>query len=191
MCIANFSLFLKEAINKTFSLFSSTQVYLVVQDNSPKGSYRFIRKRSMVGRDGRAKGTVYQLTEAQKPENANGNGEMIEVKRIITAREYWAAYKSRDLTRHIVRQERICFLYERQSFTVHCFITPADGLCILHAQVVESSQEEGNETTPVFVQLPSFLDVERQLGGEEDEKMYGSYALSVIGEKNDDATTTR
>ena len=34
--------------------------------------------------------------------------------------------------------------------------------------------------------LSDFLDVERQLGGEEDETKYGSYALSVIGEEKKD-----
>ena len=100
---------------------------------------------------------------------------MIELKRIISAREYNAAYKSRDLTRHIVKQQRISFLHEQQSFTVHVYETPASasGLCILHAQV-ESIQDE----KPV-VKLPDFLDVERELG-PEDEARYGSYALSVI-----------
>lgn len=39
--------------------------------------------------------------------------------RIITAREYNTAYKSRDLSRHIIVQKRISFLYKLQSFTVH------------------------------------------------------------------------
>jgi hypothetical protein len=100
---------------------------------------------------------------------------MIELKRIITAREYSAAYKSRDVARHIVRQERISFLYEHQSFTVHVYETPALGLCILHAQV-----ETTHDVSPA-VNLPCFLDVDRQLVGPADESKYGSYALSVIG----------
>lgn len=121
-------------------------------------------------REGKRKGTVYQLTEVRR----SGHGELVELKRIITAREYSASYKVRDLSRHIVRQERISFLYERQSFTVHIYKNPSPGLCILHAQVESTNGEE-----PV-VKLPEFLDVDRQLLGSDDEKRYGSYALSVI-----------
>jgi hypothetical protein len=143
-------------------------VYLVVQDDLQTGAYRFIRRRTII-KNGKRKGSVYQLTEVQRTEK----GEMIELKRIISAREYTAAYKSRDISRHIVKQQRISFLYEQQSFTVHVYEAPSPGLCILHAQV-ESKQDE----TPV-VKLPDFLDVERQLG-PEDEGTYGSYALSLI-----------
>ena len=142
-----------------------------------EGSYRFIRKRTIVTKSGKKKGSVYQLTEVSR---CSSTDEWIELKRIISAREYSAAYKSRDLSRHIVRQNRISFLYEQQSFTVHMYETPAEGLCILHAQVESKADEEPE------VKLPDFLDVERQLGGEEDEKKYGSYALSVIGEEKKD-----
>lgn len=89
------------------------------------------------------------------------------------AREYNASYRSRDLSRHIVRQERISFLYKLQSFTIHVYQTPSTGTCILHAQV-ESTDDE----TPV-VELPDFLDIERRLK-QDDESTYGSCALSVI-----------
>lgn len=125
-------------------------------------------------REGKRKGTVYQLTEVQR----SGHGDLVELKRIITPREYVASYKSRDVSRHIVRQERISFLHERQSFTVHIYETPSPGLCILHAQVESSHDKE-----PV-VNLPDFLEVDRVLVGAEDEKKYGSYALSVIGEND-------
>jgi hypothetical protein len=109
-----------------------------------------------------------------------GRGEIIEQKRIISAREYSAAYKSRDLSRHIVRQERISFLFELQSFTIHVYENPSPGLCILHAQV-ESTHDEA----PV-VKLPGFLDVERQLGAK-DEGKFGSYALSVIDDGGEES----
>jgi hypothetical protein len=125
----------------------------------------------MLTKDRNRGGTVYQLTDVRP----SGRGEMVEVKRIITAREYSASYKARDYTRHIVQQERISFLYEHQSFTVHIYKNPSRGLCILHAQVESSDDEEPN------VKLPDFLDVDKRLIGPEDEKQYGSYALSIIG----------
>ena len=144
------------------------QVYLIVQDGVSSGSYSFIRKRTKVDDDGEKQGSIYQLTDVMKRD-----GEVFETKRIISAREYNASYRSRDLSRHIVRQERISFLYKLQSFTIHSYDTPSSGLCILHAQV------ETNDNEDPVVDLPDFLDIDRLLG-QNDESTYGSYALSVV-----------
>ena len=119
--------------------------------------------------DGEKQGSVYQLTDVTKK-----NGEVFETKRIISAREYNTSYRSRDLSRHIVRQERISFLYKLQSFTIHIYQTPSAGLCILHAQVENSDNEDPE------VDLPEFLQIDRLLG-KDDESKFGSYALSVVG----------
>ena len=118
--------------------------------------------------DGEKQGTIYQLTDVFSKDS-----EVFETKRIISAREYNTSYRSRDLSRHIVRQERISFLYKKQSFTIHMYDTPSAGLCTLHAQVENNADEE-----PV-VDLPEFLDIDRLLG-RNDEDTYGSYALSVV-----------
>ena len=118
--------------------------------------------------DGEKQGSVYQLTDVTKK-----NGEVFETKRIISAREYNTSYRSRDLSRHIVRQERISFLYKLQSFTIHIYQTPSAGLCILHAQVENSDNEDPE------VDLPEFLQIDRLLG-KDDESKFGSYALSVV-----------
>ena len=144
------------------------QVYLIVQDGVGSGSYSFIRKRTKVDEDGEKQGSIYQLTDVMKMD-----GEVFETKRIISAREYNASFRSRDLSRHIVRQERISFLYKLQSFTIHSYDTPSPGLCILHAQV------ETNDNEDPVVDLPDFLDIDRLLG-QNDESTYGSYALSVV-----------
>lgn len=148
--------------------FEVEKVYLVVQDDNGSGSYSFIRKRTTVNKDGKKLGSIYQLTDVTK-----NDGEEFETKRIISAREYKASYKSRDLSRYIVRQERISFLYKLQSFTIHIYNTPSPGLCILHAQVENSKTEE-----PV-VYLPDFLDIDRLLV-KNDDSTYGSYALSLV-----------
>lgn len=144
-------------------------MYLKIQDDLGTGSYRFVRRRIAVRNDGKAKGSVYQLTEVQR----TSAGQEIEQKRIISGREYAASIKSRDVSRHIIRQQRICFLYKLQSFTIHVYQSPSPGLCILHAQV-ESTADE----VPV-VDLPEFLDVERRLE-LSDEDHYGSYVLSLV-----------
>lgn len=97
-----------------FHVFEVEKVYLVNQD-ADEEAYSFIRKRTTVDKKRNKRGTVYQITTVQR----TTDGEVIEQKRIITAREYSAAYKSRDVSRHIIRQERISFLYQLQSFTIH------------------------------------------------------------------------
>mmetsp|Transcript_2205 Transcript_2205/g.3269 ORF Transcript_2205/g.3269 Transcript_2205/m.3269 type:complete len:420 (+) Transcript_2205:34-1293(+) len=131
--------------------------------------YSFIRKRSQ------GKGAVYGQTIVQRHFNLedSSNPQEIESKRIITSREYASAYKSRDTSRHIVRQTRVSFIWKTQSFNVHVYKEPieAKGLGILHCQV-----EEGAE-----VDLPQFLDVERQLRNDKaDKEKYGSFQISLI-----------
>ncbi len=180
-----------------FHVFEVEKVYLVYQDKGPE-SYSFIRKRTTIDKNGIKRGSVYQLTTSQQ----SSTGEVIEQKRIITAREYAAAYKTRDPARHLILQERISFLYKLQSFTVHVssmeyrlwnnwttlntsymipfqvYKTPrsAAGSCMLHAQV-----ESSDAQAPV-VELPPFLDLDRRLEGLQDEKDYGAYSLSMIRE---------
>jgi len=139
-----------------------------VQDDSDSGAYSFIRKRTTIGSDGEKQGSTYQLTDVSKK-----GGEVFETKRIISAREYNASYKSRDLSRYIVKQERISFLYKSQSFTIHIYNQPSPDLCILHAQV------ESKDNEPPVVDLPKFLTVERPLG-QSDESSHGAYSLSII-----------
>jgi hypothetical protein len=105
-----------------FHVFEVEKVYLVNQDPDEE-AYSFVRKRTTIDRNGNPRGTVHQLTTVQRAED----GEAIEQKRIITAREYATAFKSRDLSRHVVSQERISFLYRLQSFNIHVSITIFDG----------------------------------------------------------------
>lgn len=137
-------------------------------------AYSFIRKRTTIDRDGNLLGSVYQITTVQR----TADGETVEQKRIITAREYNAAYKSRDSSRHIIVQKRISFLYKLQSFTIHQYEKPSKGLCFLHAQVESSTDSAGEAECKV--DLPPFLDIDRRLQGTEDEKRFGSYGLSKI-----------
>lgn len=95
-------------------VFEVEKVYLVHQDTGDAG-YSYIRKRTTIDENGIKQGSVYQLTTVGKA----SDGQVIEQKRMITSREYAAAYKSRDMSRHVILQERICFLYKLQSFTIH------------------------------------------------------------------------
>ena len=151
-----------------YQIFDVEKIYLKrAHDNEQ--DYSFIRRRTNVKADGSQSGSVYQLTTVSYAAD-----EMVEVKRIISQREYQTASLSRDESRHIVQQRRISFLYAKQSFTVHIYQQPVNHLSILHAQV-----EAKNEEDPA-VTLPPFLQVERRLTTDkEDENAYGAYSISL------------
>jgi predicted ATPase len=153
--------------------FEVEKIYLKQSGDSQSklDNYSSIRRRTNIDRKGRRLGTVYQLTVAQWT-----GTELIEQKRIISEREYSAASLQRDEGRHIVRQRRISFLYDQQSFGVHIYESPARELCILHAQV-----EASTDCDEPHVDLPPFLSVDRRiLNTEEDKEKYGAYSLSII-----------
>ncbi len=98
------------------------------------------------------------------------------MKRIITSREYIAAYKTRDETRHIVTQRRLAFIWKMQSFNIHIFKEPVKDLCICHVQTVDDSNAD-----EVSVDFPDFLNVDRQLqDNKEDREKYGTFHISLI-----------
>lgn len=155
-----------------YQMFEVEKAYL--QQSQKSENYSFVRRRTNIDESGRLLGSVFQLTTAKLSDD-----ELIEQKRIITQREYAAAYMTRDPNRHVVRQRRISFLYNLQSFVVHVYEQPVTDLCILHAQV--EAAEVGKEPE---VDLPPFLDVERRLvNTKPDEQKYGAYSLSLIREE--------
>ena len=129
-----------------FEMFDVEKVYLQRNDddennNANQQNYSFVRKRSVVDRgSGIIVDSVYQSTTVTN----TSDGEMIEQKRIITQREYVSALLSRDINRHIVRQRRISFLYKLQSFTIHIYQQPVQGLSLLHAQIEASRNNNCN-----------------------------------------------
>jgi predicted ATPase len=150
--------------------------------------YSFIRKRTSIdAATGAQRGTVYQLTTVQYiPDAATGEKlEMIEEKRIITSREYMSAYSSaRDPTRHIIKQQRISFLYKLQSFVIHCYSQPVSGLYILHAQVEGADSTEGDTRLKPQVDLPPYLDVDRRIEETDaDNERYGAYNISLMNKR--------
>jgi len=145
-----------------YQVFDVEKVYLY--DNTMKNvfsreEYAFIRKRSHEN----GLGTVYGITTV----NYTNDGQKIELKRIIKNREYFSLLMNRDPNRFIIQQTRISFLYDMQSFTIHLYKEPIKGICLLHAQ---SSHQEN-------LRLPPFLDVQRKLLNNQDEK-YSSYFIS-------------
>lgn len=167
-----------------YTIFDVDKVYLYDIEDGAKDSnnnyveeYSFIRKRSHVTLSGDLLGSTYGLTTVR----ITKDGKQVEVKRIISAREYASAFKARDTTRHIVKQKRITFLWKMQSFTVHIFKEPINNLCILYAQTGERTTKDEDEGSEPKVDMPYFLDVERKINNtKEDNDTYGAFSISRI-----------
>lgn len=150
--------------------------------------YSFIRKRSHVSLQGKELGTTYGFTTVRMMHDGNN----IEIKRIISAREYISACNARDTSRHIVKQRRISFLYKTQGFNIHIYKEPIENLCIVHAQplfvgdadgcdngkAIGNHNQEGNELAMDF---PPFLVLDRRLkDNKEDNEKYGAFSISLM-----------
>jgi len=150
--------------------------------------YSFIRKRSHVSLQGKELGTTYGFTTARIMHDGNN----VEIKRIISAREYTSAYNARDTSRHIVKQRRISFLYKTHAFNIHIYKEPIENLCIVHAQPVfvgntdqrdngECNGNQNQEKNEPAVDFPPFLDLDRRLkDNDEDNKKYGAFSISLM-----------
>lgn len=157
-----------------YQIFNVEKVYLYEENESISQEnvlreYSFIRKRTSLGKNGEESGSVYGWTVVKKMRD----GQCIERKRIINKREYLSLFNNRDKSRHIVRQKRISFLWNIQSFNVHVFKEPSD-ICILHAQVRSSPDSKD------AVDIPSFLEVDRLITDTEEDESYGAYQISLI-----------
>ncbi len=162
-----------------YHIFEVEKVYLYDVDGG-RGDidfaeeYSFIRKRTHLSRDGRSLGTSFGLTTV----HITHSRKHIEVKRIITQREYNTAFRNRDTSRHVVKQKRISFIWNMQSFNIHIYQEPKDvnNLCIVHVQ--QQSDSEGEDAAG-HVNMPDFLHVERKIEDcKEDEEKYGAFNIS-------------
>jgi hypothetical protein len=78
------------------------------------------------------------------------NGEKIQKKRQITAREYIQLSESPDLTKQKIMKTRQCFIYERQYFMVETFLNLEHNPSILR---VESTTQSSKTKLPPFVKI--------------------------------------
>lgn len=95
----------------------------------------------------------------------------MHLKRVLSAREYSYAVQHRsDPSRHVIKQQRMCFLHKNQSFQIHVYKEPASlaGLAILHVQ----ASGEGDH-----ISIPSFLKTQKEL--TTDDESYSAYNVST------------
>jgi hypothetical protein len=87
--------------------------------------YSFIRRRSQ------KTNSTYGHTTV----SLHSSGERVEVKRIMTKREFeFMKATLTDPKRHVVLQRRYCFLWAGKSFSIHRYLEPSTATCILHCQ---------------------------------------------------------
>eukprot|EP00815_Leptocylindrus_aporus_P009881 CAMPEP_0116057664 /NCGR_PEP_ID=MMETSP0322-20121206/4743_1 /TAXON_ID=163516 /ORGANISM="Leptocylindrus danicus var. apora, Strain B651" /LENGTH=350 /DNA_ID=CAMNT_0003541713 /DNA_START=135 /DNA_END=1184 /DNA_ORIENTATION=- len=161
-------------VDVSYQVFDVEKVYLYdesmstaaandIQDGKDYFEYSFVRKRSYKKTNSSSSsGIACGLTTVRVDKKT---GTETEVKRIISMREYNSSVKSRDMTRHIIKQTRISFFWKLQSFVVHIYHEPVSDLCLLYCQA--------NDQPSNSIALPPFLDVDRAINdSEEDEKKY-------------------
>jgi len=86
------------------------------------------------------------------------NGEKIQKKKQITAREYIELLENKDTSRRQIRKIRQCFIYERQYFMVECFTNVDGNPSILRIESTGEAQK---------IQIPPILQVLREVTNEE------------------------
>ncbi|RHY94581.1 hypothetical protein DYB31_007905, partial [Aphanomyces astaci] len=95
----------------------------------------------------------------------------VHLKRVLSAREYGYAVRHRkDHTRLVIKQRRICFLWNNQSFNIHWYKEPASiaNQGIVHVQASDSE-------TPVSI--PDFLDISQELS--KSHPYYSAYNIAL------------
>ena len=78
------------------------------------------------------------------------NGEKIQKKRQITAREYIELSENPDLTKRKITKVRQCFIYERQYFMVETFNNMKHYPSVLR---VENTSESSKTKLPPFLKI--------------------------------------
>ncbi|DAZ93558.1 TPA: hypothetical protein N0F65_006546 [Lagenidium giganteum] len=147
--------------------FEVEKVYLTPESARTSKDYSFVRCRSQYGIPAYGMTTVRYLA----------TGDAVHLKRVLSAREYSYAVRHRnDRSRNVIKQQRMCFLYENQSFQIHVYKEPAElaGLAIMHVQASGEADSEVN--------IPSFLEVEKELSSEDES--FSAYKVSLKAPKS-------
>jgi CYTH domain-containing protein len=120
------------------------QTYLLTSD----GSEARVRRR----------GQQASYTYTHTIKRPHGEGQRIRSDKQITGREYLTLLSQADPSRCPIRKRRRCFLWNQHYFELDTYVEPRPGLRILEAEVEELSRP---------LALPPFIEVEREVTGEE------------------------
>lgn len=127
------------------------QMYLA----SPNGRQVRIRRRSQNG------SATYYLAEKIDISGIKRN----ETEDFISASEFIKLSKNQDPATDTIRKYRYCFVYNNQYFELDIFLEPRRlrGRCLLEIELTEENDK---------VDLPPFLDIEREVTDEPEFKNY-------------------
>ena len=98
------------------------------------------------------------------------HGQRVELKRLVTRREYFDLILQKDPSTQTVSKKRYSFLYNDQYFELDQFISPHPGLYLLEFYFEKDKPIDGI--------IPPFLEIEREVTGEKE---YSMYNLARIG----------
>ena len=148
--------------------FQVEKIYPFQRPEESGGGYTFVRKRTKINTNNKIHS--YGFTRVRIDEST---GEKIEVKRILTGREYAQISERPDPNRHFVRQERTSFLLNESTCYICKYLAPAKyaGVQILY---VQSSAEE--QSLSLEKDFPSWLNVQREITGDPK---FSSYNMSI------------
>ncbi|KAM0682460.1 hypothetical protein MDAP_002299 [Mitosporidium daphniae] len=143
----------------SFRDFDVRHDYLISTDDST----------TRIRRRGFSSSSSYSITQQKTV-----NGERVEVRRILSPKEYELFLSQTDPSHCPIIKKRRCFLWKERYYQIDLFESPNPGLLLLEAYVVPSP----NCTTDSEKKdLPPFLNVSKDITGE---KAYSMFHLSSI-----------
>ena len=118
------------------------QVVGASADDESKG-YTYVRRRTQIGDNSgfAAYGETRVIIR---------DGDRIELKRVLSHREYGLASSQADPSRHVVRTVRTCFLLGGSSIYIEQFQSPCPRVSLMYVQA-SSSQSEDEINFPPFI----------------------------------------
>lgn len=137
---------------------------------SSDGTQHRLRKRGQYG--------VYSYTHTIRYPDILG--QRIELRHMLSSREYLSIKRQRDPSRLTVKKKRRSFLWQKQYFELDYFLQPCEGLILLEAYM-----KTGDDIT-----LPDFIDVQKEVTGDPSYSMY-TLAIRQDSQPNEDSKFIR
>lgn len=101
-----------------------------------------------------------------------GGPEPVETRMQLTEKEYHNYRKMEDRSRAPIHKERRCFMFGKQYFHIDIYtepLPPSCNGCALMILETYTTAPVGDKNEP---QLPSFMDIEREITGEPEYSMF-------------------
>ena len=157
-------------------VFEIEKVYPLQKSENDEQGYTFVRKRMQLkpgaldneARNKRLANSSYGFTRVRIDP---GTKEKVEVKRILTGREYSQFCESKDPSRCVVVQQRTSFILGENTCYICKYLLPekVKGLEILYVQTSHGTESDD-------LSLPKWLNVDKEITGVPK---FSSYRISL------------